>query len=133
MSENIKRIKELQELLFKDQYNAINIIDELPICIHEINLEGFITKMNRAGLNMLDIKNECDILGTDYFSFVDECDIEGMRSNWDTAVNEGESIKFIFKAVNGAIYSSCFTPIIKDGNVTKVVGFSQDVSNYQYK
>jgi PAS domain S-box-containing protein len=127
--DNLKRIQELQETLFGPVDDAINIIDEIPICIHEIDLDGKLTKMNKAGLEMIGCVDQCEIQGVDYFSFVSEESLPDVRNHWKIA-QSGETTKFIFNSSAGKIYSSCFTPMIKNGKIYKIIGFTQDITEY---
>jgi PAS domain S-box-containing protein len=129
MGENLKRLKELQESLFEKGFESMNIIDELPICIHEIDLEGKITKMNKAGLSMLGYTKNKEVAGQDYFSFVHNDHINDVKNHWDIA-HSGETSKFLYKTTGEKYYSSCFTPIITEGKLEKIVGFTQDITDY---
>ena len=50
------------------------ILQSLPLCIHEISLEGKLLRMNKAGVEMLGLMRETDIIGEDYVSYVSNQD-----------------------------------------------------------
>jgi transcriptional regulator with PAS, ATPase and Fis domain len=122
--DNLEKIRILHESLFGD-FSANNIIDVLPICIHEIDLDGKLTKMNNAGLCMLD-QSESEVVGSDYLSYVSKEDLPRISDLLYAAIKDGETKKFKFKTSNGNTYYSCFAPIIKNDKVIKIVGYTQE-------
>lgn len=118
---------------FENQY--IELFRNSPVCIHEIDLDAKLTSMNPAGLDMLDIKSESDIIGLDYFSAVSKEDQKTIKAHFKSAL-EGESVMFEFQSPNdnGMVkhYRSNFIPIKKDGKVIKIMGISEDVTDSTY-
>ena len=122
--DNLEKIRTLHESLFGD-FSSDKIISILPICIHEIDLEGKLIKMNNAGLCMLN-ETESDVMGKDYLSYVSEEDTPRITKLLHESINNAVTKNFNFKSINGDSYRSCFTPLIKDGKVIKIVGYTQD-------
>jgi hypothetical protein len=122
---DLEKIRTLHESLFGD-FSSDKIIDILPICIHEINLDGKLTKMNSAGLCMLN-EVESEVIGKDYLSYVSEEDLPRISKLLGESIEEGTTKNFNFKSTNGKTYRSCFAPLIKEsGEVIKIVGYTQD-------
>ena len=122
--DNLEKIRTLHESLFGD-FSSDKIISILPICIHEIDLEGKLIKMNKAGLCMLN-ETESDVIGKNYLSYVSEEDTPRISKLLQDTIDNGSTKDFTFKSTKGELYRSCFTPLIKDGKVIKIVGYTQD-------
>ncbi len=106
------------------------LIENSPMCIHEINMDGRIISMNRAGLFMLGLKDERDVQGRSYLDIVNAADQERVGRLLGRAY-AGETCHYEFEASQppGKIYKSCFVPI-KDnnGNVEKLMGIREDIT-----
>ena len=114
----------------ENRYRAL--VENAPICIHEIDLSGKIISMNRSGLDMLDLNNEADVLGLTYIDAVGADDrpiIEGLLRK----ALKGESSHFEFQGSNPerlVYYQSSFIPIKnKDGEVVRLMGMSEDITD----
>ena len=119
---NIDKIRELHNSLF-GEFSSDKIIDILPICIHEINLDGKLVKMNEAGLCML---GETDVKGKDYLSYVSEEDSARIGKLLEDTLDDGVTKTFSFKSAGGDLYHSCFAPLLNNGKVIKIVGYTQE-------
>ncbi len=54
-----------------DEKNAYHdLVNYAPVCIHEIGLDGCLKKMNRAGLNMMGLEVEDQVVDKPYTSVV---------------------------------------------------------------
>jgi PAS domain S-box-containing protein len=133
MNDNIKLLKELtekltvkDEALIKSEFRFRALFNNLPICIHEIDKFGRITSMNPHGLGMIDA-NEEDVIGINYLDFVHECDLERITELLEDAKN-GQETEFIFTTINNDVYQSCFTPILIAGKTSKIIGYSNDIT-----
>ncbi len=51
------------------------LVQYAPVCIHEINMDGQLVKMNPAGLAMLGLLEESDIINTPYLDFVGDANL----------------------------------------------------------
>jgi signal transduction histidine kinase/CheY-like chemotaxis protein len=105
------------------------LIQSAPLCIHEINLHGQITSMNKAGLTMMNMDNEKQICGIYYIDFV-----SNQQKNYInqllTKAFEGKYNSFEFSPENSSlIFTSCFAPVFNDeGEVERVMGITEDIS-----
>jgi diguanylate cyclase (GGDEF)-like protein/PAS domain S-box-containing protein len=106
------------------------LVENSPMCIHEIDLDGRIISMNRAGLHMLGLNEEHEVQGFIYLNAVSETDRERISALL-TQAYAGEISHFEFKAngSRGQIYKSCFVPIKnKNGSVEKLMGITEDIT-----
>ncbi|WP_340120805.1 PAS domain S-box protein [Methylobacter svalbardensis] len=126
LRENEKITRALSE---SENHNRL-LVENSPMCIHEIDISGRIVSMNRAGLSMLGLKEQCEVQDYLYLDSVNAAD----RERIDTLLVQayaGESSHFEFKASGplGQIYKSCFVPIKnKNGGVEKLMGITEDIT-----
>jgi PAS domain S-box-containing protein len=113
----------------KSEQRLYALIQSAPFCIHEINLDGKIISMNKSGLNMVNIKEESDIIGTDYIEFVNRSQRTKVRKLLVRAF-KGEYNRFEFSPENSKqMFTSCFAPIFNsDGTIDKVMGITEDTT-----
>jgi PAS domain S-box-containing protein len=153
MTNGLKRLIELNDELFADgnafhdageitylsgvheiKQQLINefktIVSVLPICIHEINTSGQITMMNPAGLEMLNLTDESQIIGKNYLRYVADCDRDRIDQLLENAT-QGASSTFTFKSPSGQYFTSCFIPVLKGSNVEKIIGYSNDITEFK--
>ena len=121
----------MQETLRESEERYRLLFENAPLCIHELDLEGRFTSMNRAGLKMMGVENESDICGQAYLDVVADEDRERIGTLLDRA-REGEPSVFQFKVEgeNGPLFfDSSFIPL-KDhnGDVVKLMGVSDDIT-----
>ncbi|MFZ2162034.1 MAG: diguanylate cyclase [Sideroxyarcus sp.] len=124
--ENEKITRALRE---SESHNRL-LVENSPMCIHEIGMDGRITSMNRSGLLMMGLKEECEIQGYRYLDAVGDADREHIAALMDKAYG-GESSHFEFNAsgTGGQIYKSCFVPIKdKNGHIEKLMGITEDIT-----
>ncbi len=106
------------------------LVENSPVSIHEIDMEGRVTSMNRAGLLMRGVKEESDVQGTFYLDAVCADDRERIEDMLARAY-AGETSHFEFKArgLQEKIYKSCFVPIKnKNGILEKLMGITEDIT-----
>jgi len=106
------------------------LVENSPVSIHEIDLDGRTTSMNRAGLFMQGAKEEGEVQGTLYLDSVDPADRDRIGELLAGAY-AGETSHFEFKGSGprGQIYESCFVPIKnKNGDVKKLMGITADIT-----
>jgi diguanylate cyclase (GGDEF)-like protein/PAS domain S-box-containing protein len=126
LRENEKITRALRE---RETHNRL-LVENSPLCIHEIDINGRIISMNRAGLCMLGLKEEREVQGYLYLDSVSAADRERIGALLAKAY-AGESSHFEFKASGplGQIYKSCFVPIKdKNGGVEKLMGITEDIT-----
>jgi PAS domain S-box-containing protein len=107
------------------------LLGSSPVCIHEISLAGKLTRMNRAGLTMLGLEDESEIIGMDYLSIPIAADQERVRGLFERACS-GDTCEFSFSAGSDdarMFISSSFIPIRgENGKIARLMGISQDVT-----
>ena len=126
LKENEKINRALREI--QDNYRLL--IENAPVSIHEIDMEGRITSMSKAGLSMHDAKEESEILGALYLDEVCAADRERIAEMLARAC-AGETSHFEFNAgrVHEKILKSCFVPIKNnDASVKKIMGITEDIT-----
>ncbi|VAX19394.1 diguanylate cyclase/phosphodiesterase (GGDEF & EAL domains) with PAS/PAC sensor(s), partial [hydrothermal vent metagenome] len=112
----------------EERYRAL--IDNSPVCIHEIDMDGALISMNAAGLAMLGIKKESEIVGMAYLQAVCEKDRERIEKLLDRAL-KGRSSQFELTSSGSKprFFSSCFIPIkSKGGKVVRLMGVTEDIT-----
>ena len=119
----LDQIRKLTDSFLMIDTNLKEVLDKLPICIHEISMDGIITSMNQNGIDMLIGLKEEDIIGTKYIDFISDDDKKIVKEHWDKA-KKGEINKFTFRGKKGRKFLSCFSPVIEEDKITRVAGFS---------
>ncbi len=130
LRENEKITRALRE---SENHNRL-LVENSPMCIHEIDMGGRIVSINRAGLGMLGLKEECEAQGSLYLDSVSAEDRERIGALLAQAY-AGESSHFEFKTSRppGQIYKSCFVPIKnKNGDVEKLMGITEDITEHKH-
>jgi diguanylate cyclase (GGDEF)-like protein/PAS domain S-box-containing protein len=106
------------------------LIANSPVSIHEIDLAGRIISMNRAGLVMRGVQEECEVQGTFYLDAACETDRELIGELLIRAL-AGETCHFEFSTngPEGKVFKSCFVPIKnKNGGTEKLMGITEDIT-----
>ena len=113
----------------KSEQRLNALIQSAPFCIHEINMDGKIISMNKSGLIMVNMKEESEIIGTDYIDFVNRSQRTKVRKLLARAF-KGEYNSFEFSPENSKqMFTSCFAPIFNsDGTIDKVMGITEDTT-----
>lgn len=116
-------------MVFEEIEESKIILQSLPLCIHEISLEGKLLRMNKAGIEMLGLMRETDIIGVDYMSYVSNQDKKRIEKLLKSSIEEGKTYKFTFIASNNKIFSSCFVPLRRNGKIRKIIGYTYDATS----
>ena len=107
------------------------LVESSPLCIHEIDLEGRLQSMNRAGLNMLGLDDAKKVCGMLYLGAVSQQDNGRVGALLRDTIAHGTPSHFEFAASGDAprYFKSCFIPI-KDasGKVLKLMGITEDIT-----
>ena len=106
------------------------LLENSPVSIHEIDMDGRIISMSRAGILMHGLKDEGNVKGSLYLDGVSAADRERIGELL-TRAYAGEISHFEFKASGPRepIFKSCFVPIKnKNGNVEKLMGITEDIT-----
>jgi len=111
----------------ESQYRSI--IENATSCIHELDKSGQFISMNRAGLNLLGLDSEPEVFGLQYVNCACDTDKEWIKTLMKKAFVEGVTSDFEFLgADNETYFSSNFIPLMKDGEVEKIMGISNDIT-----
>ena len=130
MFNDITARKQAEEALRESENRHRLLIENSPVCIHEIDMDGRIASMNQAGLLMLGIKDEYAVRGFLYLDAVCAADRERIGELLARAY-AGETSHFEFKSSgpHGQIFKSCFVPIRnREGSVEKLMGITEDIT-----
>jgi len=113
----------------KKESRLETLIQSAPLCIHEINLQGQIISMNKAGLSMMSMEDENEICGLKYIDFVCSQQRQQINDLLQKAF-QGESSNFEFSPESSPlIFKSCFAPILNhDGSIERVMGITEDIT-----
>jgi len=106
------------------------LLENSPVSIHEIDMDGRIISMSRAGILMHGLKEEGSMQGSLYLDGVSAGDRERIGALLAKACS-GEISHFEFKASGprGQIWKSSFVPIKnKSGDVEKLMGITEDIT-----
>ncbi len=121
----------LKRIIAEDKYRIL--FENAPMCVHEIDMQGKIATMNRAGLGMFLIAGEGEVLGLHYLELV--CDEDRARvSILLSQAYAGAACHFEFtaKAKAATVYKSCFIPIKNSyGKVEKLMGITEDITDFK--
>jgi len=106
------------------------LLENSPVSIHEIDMDGRIISMSRAGILMHGLKEEGSMQGSLYLDGVSAADRERIGHLFARAC-AGETSHFEFKASGPRepIFKSSFVPIKnKNGSVEKLMGITEDIT-----
>lgn len=124
-----RRQGELSLRASENRYKTL--IEHTPFCVHEIDLDGRIESVNRAGMEMLEVDSEDQICGTEYLALVSADDIPRIEKLIQKAI-EGEPSQFEFtcKGKQSLTVRSSLIPIQDEvGSTIRLLGISENVTN----
>lgn len=110
------------------RYKAL--VENAPMCIHELDLEGNLTSMNSSGLSMLGLSDQCQIQGVSYLTAVADVDRSRVADLLAKALSgAGSAFEFQVAGAKEQYYQSCFVPLKNDaGSVIKLMGITEDIT-----
>jgi PAS domain S-box-containing protein len=132
--EDISEYKRTDEALIGSESRYRSLFVHATVCIHEIDLDGKVLCMNQAGLDILGLECEQDIIGKHYLGSVSDQDRQRIAELFRRACDGVEStFEFTSSGLNRTkTLSSGFIPIAEtDGNVAKIMGITQDITQSQ--
>jgi PAS domain S-box-containing protein len=117
----------MEREIAKSEQRYRTLIANSPFCIHELDTNGILISINRAGLDMFNQENEEDFLGMDYTKLLGEDESKPVLALFGRAL-EGEILEFEFSFGN-KFFQSSFVPIKdEDGVIVRVMGITQDIT-----
>lgn len=117
----------------KEMQRLSKLVENSPMCIHEIGLDGKLLSMNPSGLAMMGATEESEIQGLQYLDIPCKNDQLEVRRLFAAAL-EGETAFFDFAADTGsgiAYFSSCFVPIEDNDQITMIMGITEDITAFK--
>jgi len=128
---DLSDIRFAESALRRSEETYRTLVQNSPLCIHEIGLDGRVISMNPAGLKMMGVAREQDVCGLEYVSLPVPEDRDRISDLLNLARN-GESTRFEFRTPgrDGLLYfSSNFVPIVgEDGEVLRIMGVTEDIT-----
>ncbi|MDO8988644.1 MAG: diguanylate cyclase [Sideroxyarcus sp.] len=126
--------KRVEEALRASESRFRLLVENAPMCIHEIDMDGRISSMNKAGLDMMGVAQESEVQGYTYLDLVGAADRERIADLLAKAY-VGETSHFEYKSdgTDGRIFKSCFVPIRNlRGGVEKLMGITEDITERKH-
>ena len=107
------------------------LLENSPVSIHEIDMNGRIISMSRAGILMQGLKEEGDVQGSLYLDGVSAADRERIGGLLTRAcAGEISHFEFMASGPRESIFKSCFVPIRnKNGSVEKLMGITENITD----
>ncbi|MEQ9089721.1 MAG: PAS domain S-box protein [Balneola sp.] len=125
--EDITEKKKSEQKIKENEKRYRALIENSPYCIHELDKNGILLSINKAGLEMMGVENEEDFLGITYDKLVDSTQSKMILELFSKSL-KGESIQFEFTKDEKHFLSS-FIPITGGkSDVQKVMGITQDIT-----
>ena len=125
----LRKVKRANEKLQVSENRYRTLIDNSPLCVHEIDLQGHFISMNRSGLNMLGME-EGKVCGMPFLSAVSNKDHGRVAELFQQAI-KGNGCNFEFLTAGNAplYFKSCFIPIQdSEGRIIKLMGMTEDIT-----
>jgi len=131
VSRDISERKRTEESLRQSEARYRTLVENAPVCIHEIDLEGRICSMNSTGLQMMGCAREDEVRNLPYLNTVSDKDRDRVRQALERA-NKGERVSFQFESHAGAktlCLTSELVPLKNDnGHVVRLMGITNDIT-----
>ena len=117
-----------EQALRENEKRLRSIVDNSPLCIHTIGLDGRVRSMNPAGLCMLGLQREEQVCGMPMLAAVSDADQDRIRGLLDLALR-GETSRFEFTTRHGRLFASGFIPVKDEsGEVAYITGVTEDIT-----
>jgi PAS domain S-box-containing protein len=116
--------------LSESEQHYRTLVESSPMCVHELDMDGRLSSMNRAGLVMLGLSDECEVQGLPYLGAVADADRDHVRRLLgDAYAGKTSHFEFASSGPDGRFFSSCFVPVKNsDGTVVKLMGITEDIT-----
>lgn len=122
----------MESQLRESEHRYRTVVKSAPICIYEFDPNMTLLSMNPAGLRMLDLQDEKDILGCAFPKLLPQEEYQRLRPTLDRA-QQGHSVQFDFHLIvrgQSKVFRQLLTPVVRiDGTVCKLVGLTLDLTH----
>ncbi len=117
-----------EEQLRESEHRFRTLVNNSPYCIHEIDMDGTLTSINKAGLKIVGLSDVKEIVGLPYLQNIGEKDLPRISELQERAF-KGEHSEFEYDSIYGKRFFSSFVPIKdKHGKVQRLMGMTQDIT-----
>ncbi|MDR4501073.1 MAG: PAS domain S-box protein [Nitrospirales bacterium] len=128
---DITERKQIENQLRASEARFRSLIEHVPFCIHEIELNGMISSINQAGNQMMNPADGSVITGRSYLTLAEERDHQRMREYFAQAA-QGQPVDFECHTTSHGhmkCFSKSFIPLRDgEGRIIKVIGISEDIT-----
>lgn len=115
----------------RESFRLAMLVKNSPMCIHDIGLDGRLLGMNQAGLLIMGVGCEEDIIGLQYLDIPCKKDQPHVTKLFEEA-KDGETAFFDFAAETKGgtrFFSSCFVPVKNEaGHISSIMGITEDIT-----
>lgn len=115
------------DALRRSEENNRLIVENAPFCIHQLDLNGKVISINKAGLLMFGEESQSGVIGRKYLNEVGNTDRNRISLLFENAIL-GYSSTFEYRGNSGAVFSSSFIPIKDKGKIVRVLGITRDIT-----
>lgn len=128
----IMQRKRAEEALRETVTRLRTVLDSEPACVSTMTVDGVLLTMNRAGLAMIGVESECEVIGTKMLDLIHPDDRSAYRSFYDRICHgRSDMLQFRIQPLcKGERWLEIHAAPIRgaDGMISEVVGVIQDIT-----
>jgi len=107
----------------------VNLFSNTPVCVHELAIDGSVISINEAGLSMLHLSNDVEVLGKHFLEIAEPIEVDKVAAFFSLAC-EGQTTTFEFVTKNDMHIKSSFIPVKNTtGRIQTIIGICEDISD----